>query len=74
MMIDDPAVNYPMLMAQNNFSTLMVSNAHALRAGLLPIEHRDPFDRLIAAQALEENLTVVTGDPAFAAFGCKVLW
>lgn len=73
-MIDDPAVNYPLLMTRNGFSSLAVSDVHALRAALLPEDHRDPFDRLIAAQALAENLTVVTIDPAFAAFGCAVLW
>ena len=73
-MIDDPLVNYPLLMAQNDFGSLAVTDAHSLRAGLLPIQHRDPFDRLIAAQALEHGLTVVTCDPQIAAFGCKVLW
>jgi len=34
----------------------------------------DPFDRILAAQALLEDMTVVTSDPAFAAFGVKVLW
>lgn len=70
----DPALDYPALMAANGFLTLEVGEHHALRAGLLPGEHRDPFDRLIAAQALAEGLTVVTRDPVFAAFGCKVLW
>lgn len=73
-MIDDPAVNLPRLMASNNFGSLPISDAHSLRAALLSGKHRDPFDRLIAAQALEEKLTVITRDPAFAAFGCKVLW
>lgn len=73
-MIDDPLVNFPLLMAQNDFESLAVTELHSLRAGLLPINHRDPFDRLIAAQALEEGLTVVTCDPQIAAFGCKVLW
>jgi PIN domain nuclease of toxin-antitoxin system len=36
--------------------------------------HRDPFDRLIAAQALTEGMTVITRDPAIASFGCDVLW
>jgi PIN domain nuclease of toxin-antitoxin system len=36
--------------------------------------HRDPFDRLLAAQALIEDLTVITRDRAFADFGCKVVW
>lgn len=70
----DPATRYPALMARNGFIGLDITEAHGLRAGLLPGEHSDPFDRLIAAQALENRLTVVTRDPAFAAFGCKVLW
>lgn len=72
--IGDPAVNYPRLMAANNFVSLAITESHAIRAGLLAGDHRDPFDRIIAAQALAEELTVVTVDPAFAAFGCRVLW
>ena len=70
----DPAVVYSKLMAQDRFADLDVTPIHALRAGLLPGEHRDPFDRLIAAQAHENGLTIVTRNPAFFAFGCKVLW
>ena len=69
-----PASRFPTLMAENRFTGLDVTTAHALRAGLLPGEHRDPFDRLIAAQALIENLTVITRDPVFADFGCKTVW
>lgn len=47
---------------------------HARTAGLLPLTHRDPFDRMIAAQALTERLTVVTCDREIAAFGCETLW
>ena len=72
--IGDPAVRYPALMAQHGFVALQVTERQALRAGQLPGSHGDPFDRLIAAQALEEGLTVVTCDRQFAAFGCKVLW
>lgn len=73
-MIGDPATNFPRLMETHRFNRVEVTEAHALVAGLLPGEHRDPFDRMIAAQALAGGLTVVTCDPAFAAFGCKVLW
>ena len=59
---------------EDGFVHLNLHYAHALRAGMLPGEHRDPFDRAIAAQGLVEQLPVVTGDRAFAAFGCKVLW
>lgn len=72
--IEDFPGQYAPLMAANGFLRLDVTDAHALRAGFLPGEHRDPFDRLIAAQALIENLAVVTRDPEIAAFGCRVLW
>ncbi|MFN5876756.1 MAG: PIN domain-containing protein [Ignavibacteria bacterium] len=40
----------------------------------LPWHHRDPFDRMIIAQAKEMGLTVVTRDPSFALYGVDVLW
>jgi PIN domain nuclease of toxin-antitoxin system len=55
-----------------HLSTLSVE--HALRAGSYPGAHRDPFDRLLAAQAELEGLTLVTRDPAFADFPCETLW
>lgn len=72
--IGDPAVGYPRLMARSGFVDLPINHSHALTAGLLPGDHRDPFDRIIAAQALLEGLTAVTCDDAFAAFDCTVLW
>lgn len=70
----DPVTDFPAMMLASGFESLAVNQAHALGAGLLPGQHRDPFDRILAAQALAEDLTVVTRDPEFAAFGCKVLW
>jgi len=58
----------------DGFAQLHITMVHSLHGGSLPGDHKDPFDRLIAAQALLENLTVVTLDRAIAAFGCKVLW
>ncbi len=72
--IGDPALSYRPLMDRNRFTALAVDDGDALRAGLLPGSYKDPFDRVIAAQALNRGLTVVTRDAAFAAFGCKVLW
>lgn len=54
--------------------TLTISNEHALKAGTLPGPHRDPFDRMIMAQATIENLTVITKDPIFTEYGIKTLW
>lgn len=59
---------------REGFRSLAIDQRHALCAGALPGRHGDPFDRILAAQALVEGLTVVTRDPAIANFGCKVLW
>lgn len=59
---------------RDGFRHLDVSARHAVHAGLLEGGHKDPFDRLIAAQALLEDMIVVTCDPAFAGFGCRTLW
>jgi PIN domain nuclease of toxin-antitoxin system len=56
---------YSQILRQSKFAELPISSAHALRAGSLPIPHRDPFDRMIMAQAELENLPVITYDAAF---------
>ena len=55
------------------FSTLMPTEAHCLRLTTLPLHHRDPFDRMMIAQALDDRLTVVTRDRKFAAYGVPLL-
>jgi PIN domain nuclease of toxin-antitoxin system len=60
--------------ADSGFEQLPLTSRHAVHAGLLLGDHRDPFDRMIAAQGLVERLTVITRDPEIAGFGCKVLW
>jgi PIN domain nuclease of toxin-antitoxin system len=55
-------------------SILAISNAHAIGVAGLPFHHRDPFDRLIVAQALVEGLTLITGDPSFAPYGATLAW
>ncbi len=73
-MIGDPSANFMPLMAANQFKSLAMTDAHAISAGVLACPHKDPFDRLIAAQALAEDMVVITRDRAFTQFGCKVLW
>ncbi len=63
------ANNFEAAVTTENFRVLDLTAAHAKMAGLMAGEHRDPFDRLIAAQAMVEKLPVATGDPAFKAFG-----
>ncbi|MDQ4502493.1 type II toxin-antitoxin system VapC family toxin [Sinomonas sp. ASV322] len=54
---------------------LPITAGHALEAGRLAWDHRDPFDRIIAAQALVEGYTLVTADSAFSALpGLDILW
>lgn len=53
---------------------LPITSKHAVLAGSLAGAHRDPFDRMVAAQALCESLEVVTTDKAIAAFGARCLW
>lgn len=50
-----------------------VRRGHALRAGSLPPHHADPFDRLIIAQALEEDLLLVSSDGVFRHYGVRLL-
>lgn len=52
---------------------LPVSWAHADHAGRLPLHHRDPWDRLLVAQAALEGLVIVTADPAIERYGVAVL-
>lgn len=62
-------------LARLRATELPISAHHALTAGLLSWEHRDPFDRVIAAQALLESVPLVTTDRALAAFpGIQVIW
>ena len=54
---------------------LPVAEDHALLAGRLEWDHRDPFDRMLAAQAMIESLVLITGDPTFAGCpGVPTLW
>lgn len=53
---------------------LPVTYQHGLRAGSYDAKHRDPFDRILAAQAELESLILVTGDAAFREFPVRVLW
>jgi PIN domain nuclease of toxin-antitoxin system len=53
---------------------LPVTSKHALTAGLFAAPHRDPFDRILAAQSIVESIPLVTCDEAFAAFHIETLW
>jgi PIN domain nuclease of toxin-antitoxin system len=59
---------------ETGFLELPVTIAHTARVRTLPAHHRDPFDRILVAQALEERLIVVTHDAAFHAYEAELLW
>ena len=61
-------------LAEQGFRPLAISIAHGQLAGLMPGIHRDPFDRILAAQSLIEGMPLVTSDPAFVGFGVDVVW
>jgi PIN domain nuclease of toxin-antitoxin system len=60
--------------AAEGFNPLSVSVRHAQRAGSLVGQHQDPFDRMLIAQALIEDLTLVSNEKAFDAYGVARLW
>lgn len=70
----DVADRLPDYLRQAQFSVLPITLDHALRAGALPGPHKDPFDRMLIAQAQIEGLPVATTNPAFQNYGVGVLW
>jgi PIN domain nuclease of toxin-antitoxin system len=60
--------------ATQSFTALPITLVHAQRAGLLIGDHRDPFDRMLIAQARSEDLILVSNEVLFDAFGVTRLW
>lgn len=56
------------------FNELSITHEHALRAGSLPGAHRDPFDRLLIAQAISDDLVMVSNEISFDSYGVRRLW
>lgn len=68
------AEDFDMILQEGGFIKLDLSTAHAFLAGRMPGIHRDPFDRMLAAQCKLENLSLITIDPAFREFGVDIIW
>ena len=64
----------PSAIASQGFEELPITVDDAARAGLLPSHHRDPFDRMLIAQALSRNLPLVSIEPVFDDYGVRRLW
>ena len=72
--VPDSVERYAQEKIGQGYSVLAVSWEHAARVERLPWHHRDPFDRLLAAQALVERCPVVTRDRVFKKYGVDVVW
>ena len=70
----DVAADLARIITAQAFTPLDITILHAQRAGHLPGEHRDPFDRMLAAQAQIEDLPIISNDEAFASFGVERIW
>lgn len=70
--LPEPA-GLPELVRDSGFAQLPISAQHAITAARLPLIHRDPFDRMLIAQAQHENLTLVTRDPRCQQYDVTIL-
>ena len=68
-----PEVLVPRAMAEDGFVALAIEHRHVLQVAQLPPVHRDPFDRVIIAQAQVEGLPILTADETFSSYAVTVL-
>ncbi|MFY9911149.1 MAG: type II toxin-antitoxin system VapC family toxin [Candidatus Sulfotelmatobacter sp.] len=66
--------NFAADLAQQRIEIIPITAEHGIRAGLLPGPHKDPFDRMLIAQALTENIPIVSDDKALDGYGVTRLW
>lgn len=67
-----PRFSETLLMA--GFRHLEATTRHGIEAGLLPLTHRDPFDRILAAQSIVEDMPIVSNDQKLSLLGAKRVW
>jgi PIN domain nuclease of toxin-antitoxin system len=70
----DLASDFAGLLERELFQTLPISAEHAIRAGLLPGPHKDPFDRMLIAQAQAENMPILSNETVFDGYGVRRIW
>ena len=68
------ATDFLNVLNEEEFTLLQVHPLHAIRSGLLPFHHRDPFDRLLAAQSLELGVPLISVDAIFDRYGVERIW
>ncbi len=69
-----PGILIPKMLERHNFQNLPVTLLQTLKVYDLPDYHKDPFDRLLMAQAMVEDLVFVTSDAAIKRYGLEILW
>jgi PIN domain nuclease of toxin-antitoxin system len=70
----DLARDFGRYLAREGFESLSITSEHAMRAGILPGSHEDPFDRMLVAQAQIESLAIVSNDALLDGYGVSRLW
>jgi PIN domain nuclease of toxin-antitoxin system len=71
----EPLLNrWPEMLALQGFSELPIESTHAIRAGMLPRHHNDPFDRMLAAQAQVTGWPIISADRVFDYYGVRRIW
>ncbi len=68
------AERFSEIIGDQEFDSLPITIEHARQAGLMPGEHRDPFDRMLIAQSQTEGLVLVSNEKLFDRFGVRRLW
>jgi PIN domain nuclease of toxin-antitoxin system len=71
---EEPVLYVPKRLAEQGIHSLSITQSHSLKVYDLPLHHTDPFDRLIIAQALSEEMVILTADRAFKKYPVEVLW
>jgi len=72
---EEPAVGYlKRQIFKNNIRMLPILMDHVAHLESLPLHHRDPFDRILVAQSMEENLSLLTADPLMKSYSVSVIW
>jgi len=70
----DLVSNFSGRMEREGFQLLPISAEHGIRAGLLPGLHKDPFDRMLIAQAQAEDIPIISNETIFDTYGVRRLW
>jgi PIN domain nuclease of toxin-antitoxin system len=71
---EDIVDDFESILVRGRFHLLVPTIAHLIHSGRLPLYHRDPFDRLIAAQTLDLGWSLISKDAVFDAYGVRRIW